>query len=473
MKTFSELNLVEPLKKSIEALGFTIPTPIQALSVPATLLGKNMIGVAQTGSGKTAAFSIPMITALIKNPQLNGLVLVPTRELADQVCEVIRSLTKFVPLLNPVMLIGGVAMGPQFRDLKRNPRIIVATPGRLMDHMGRKSVRLINFGFVVLDEADRMLDMGFLPQIERIFLQLPRQRQTLLFSATMPVQILKLTHKYIENPLQVKIESTPEQAPKISQKTIEISQNNKNDILLDEINTRVGSILIFTGTQHRADRVARFLLSYAIKSDRIHGGRSQAQRKRALDEFRSETIRVLVATDIAARGIDVDHVAHVINYDLPRASEDYVHRIGRTGRAGREGQALSFISGEDKGKWKAIQRLMKQSGKHDFVEQVVAAPASSRAPRPAPVQGLERTMSPHRPSAPYRKAAADKKTSRPFDRREPYAGGRERRDQPRGGFYGDQKEQGDRPSQATGANKPVFPRRERAPGATRREFKRW
>lgn len=470
MKTFSELNLVDPLKKSIEALGFSTPTPIQALSIPSTLMGKNMIGVAQTGSGKTAAFSIPMITALIKNPQLNGLVLVPTRELADQVCEVIKSLVKFVPQLNPVMLIGGVAMGPQFRELKRNPRIIVATPGRLMDHMGRKSVRLINFGFVVLDEADRMLDMGFLPQIERIFQQLPRQRQTLLFSATMPEQILKLTSKYIDQPLHVKIESTPEQAPKIAQKTIEIGQNNKNDLLLDEINARVGSILIFTGTQHRADRVARYLLSFAIKSDRIHGGRSQAQRKRALDEFRSEKIRVLVATDIAARGIDVDHVAHVINYDLPRASEDYVHRIGRTGRAGREGQALSFISGEDKGKWKAIQRLMRQSGKLDFVEQVVAAPSTTPRARPTPSQSLDRTMSPHRPSAPYRKAAAEKRAPKQvFDRRE----------QPRGGFYGDQREQraDNRPQQRPQGERPAsakpFPRRERAPGATRREFKRW
>ena len=360
MKSFNELNLVDPLKRSIQALGFTEPTPIQALSIPSTLLGKNLIGIAQTGSGKTAAFSIPMITYLMNNPTQHGVVLVPTRELADQVCKVIRSLVKFAPALNPVMLIGGVAMGPQYRELKRRPRIIVATPGRLLDHMQRKTVRLINFSFVVLDEADRMLDMGFIPQIERIFEQVPAKRQTLLFSATMAPQILKLTSKYIQNPIQVKIESTPEQAPKINQRTIECTQKQKNDVLLNELNARVGSVLVFSGTQHRTDRIARFLETYAIKADRIHGGRSQAQRKRAMDEFRAGKIRVLVATDIAARGIDVDHVAHVINYDLPRASEDYVHRIGRTGRAGREGEALSFIAPDDRGKWKAIQRLLRQ-----------------------------------------------------------------------------------------------------------------
>lgn len=360
MNSFSELKLPEPLNKAIQVMGFEKPTPIQAQSIPAAMIGKNIIGNAQTGSGKTAAFSIPMITYLAQNPTQHALILVPTRELADQVCKVIQSLTKFMPALAPVSLIGGVAMGPQFSALKRRPRIVVATPGRLTDHLHRRSIRLNAFSFLVLDEADRMLDMGFIPQLEEILKYVPQKRQTLLFSATMAPQILKLTQKYIQNPVHVKIAETPQEAPKISQSVLEVAAPKKNEAVLDQLNTREGTVLIFARTQNRTDRLARYLESYAVKVARIHGGRSQAQRMKALDAFRKGSIRVLVATDIAARGIDVDHVAHVINYDLPRAAEDYVHRIGRTGRAGREGQALSMVTPEDRGDWKAIQRFLSK-----------------------------------------------------------------------------------------------------------------
>jgi ATP-dependent RNA helicase DeaD len=361
LKTFSELQVPDSIKRAISAMKFEIPTPIQAQAIPVALSHRDLVACAQTGSGKTAAFGIPVIAALLKQQEKTCLVLVPTRELASQVNEVLKELTQFIPELKTTVLIGGVPMPPQFRALQKRPRIIVATPGRLVDHLRRGSLSLSKAGILVLDEADRMLDLGFAPQINEALRFLPKARQTLLFSATLPADILKLASKYLHDPIKIQIKKTVESTPKISQRTIEVNQQQKNGALLSEVNARTGTILVFTRTKSRTDRLARYLENFGVSVARIHGGRSQSQRVKALNGFRDGSVRILVATDIAARGIDIDHVAHVINYDIPRAAEDYIHRIGRTGRAGREGQALSLLTTEDRPTWKAIQKLMNQN----------------------------------------------------------------------------------------------------------------
>ncbi len=340
---------------------FTTPTPIQAKAIPVALSHRDLIGCAQTGTGKTAAFSIPIITRLMKQKEKTALILVPTRELAAQVCEVINQLLLFIPDLKVVSVIGGVSMQPQLRALAKKPRIIVATPGRLVDHLHRGSVSLSKVEILTLDEADRMLDMGFAPQLNEILRFLPKTRQTLFFSATLPANILKLAQKFLKDPIQVAAEVEQKAPVKISQKVVHVDAKLKNAMVLDELNAREGTVLIFARTQHRTDRLAKFLDGYGVSVARIHGGRTQGQRTRALDGFRKGAFRILVATDIAARGLDIDHVAHVINYDLPQVPEDYIHRIGRTGRAGRSGQALSLVAGEDKANWKEIEKLLARS----------------------------------------------------------------------------------------------------------------
>jgi ATP-dependent RNA helicase DeaD len=363
LKAYSELSLPKELHKALVDLNFTTPTPIQEKAIPIALTGRDLIGCAATGTGKTAAFLIPTLTALSESPEAMALILLPTRELALQVASVHESLTKYLKGISAVTLIGGVPMKNQIKVLQRKPRIVMATPGRLVDHLNRGTINLKRLQILVLDEADRMLDMGFQPQLHEILRYLPEKRQTLFFSATMPGDIIKLSTRYLKNPEQVKVELSAEKkaeqatALKIEEKTVAVDQKGKNDALLNELNQRKGSVLVFARTQSRVDRVTRFLESYKISAARIHGGRSQGQRVRALDGFRDGEFRVLVATDLASRGIDIDHVAHVINFDLPQAPEDYVHRIGRTGRAGRSGEAVSFVTREDAPMWKAIERL--------------------------------------------------------------------------------------------------------------------
>ena len=359
MKSFSELKLAPSLQKAILGMNFTTPTPIQAQAIPSALSGRDVLACAQTGSGKTAAFAIPILSALLENRDRTALILVPTRELSTQVTEVFRNLALHAPSIRMVSLIGGVSMQPQLRALSKGYQVIVATPGRLLDHLERKSVTLSKLQILTLDEADRMLEMGFAPQLKQIFRHLPEHYQTLLFSATLPPHIIDLTKTLLSDPVHVRIGAVSSAAPKIEQKTKHVGSTEKNNAILDEINAREGSILIFGRTQRRVDRLAKYLDSYGVDTGRIHGGRSQGQRNRALDDFRKETTRVLVATDIAARGIDIDHVAHVINYDLPQVAEDYIHRIGRTARAGRKGEALSLISPEEKSLWKEIEKLLK------------------------------------------------------------------------------------------------------------------
>jgi superfamily II DNA/RNA helicase len=362
MKNFQELQLPLPLDRALQALAFVTPTPIQAQAIPVALSRQDLIACAQTGTGKTAAFCIPLAVRLLRAPGKAALVLAPTRELALQIEAFWKDLTRFAPELKCVSLIGGLAMQNQIKGLRGGARLVVATPGRLVDHLSRGTISLSKMEMLVLDEADRMLDMGFAPQLTQILRFLPKARQTLMFSATLPPDIDRLSSKYLKSPVQISASVNNQAAPKVNQTAIVLNAVNKNDTLLDELNQRQGSVLVFARTQARTDRVARYLSEYGLEVNRIHGGRSQGQRKQALTGFKSGKVRILVATDIAARGIDVTGIAHVINYDLPMLAEDYIHRIGRTARAGASGEALSLITPEDRGQWKEITRLLQKSG---------------------------------------------------------------------------------------------------------------
>lgn len=362
MQNFNELELPQSLAEALKAISFKVPTPIQAKAIPVALSKRDMIGIAQTGTGKTAAFCIPICVRLLRAPGKTALVLVPTRELAKQIDDFWRELTRFTAQMNSIVLIGGTSMQPQTRKLHKNPRLIIATPGRLVDHLSRGTVSLYQTDILVLDEADRMLDMGFAPQLGQILRFLPKIRQTLMFSATWESNTDKLASQYTKDPVRISVEKVAEDMPKIEQALVTTTVAGKNETLLDEINKRPGSILIFARTQSRTDRVARYLNEYGLEVNRIHGGRSQGQRNSALAGFKSGKARILVATDIAARGIDVADISHVINYDLPQMSEDYIHRIGRTGRAGASGQAVSLITPEDRSQWRSIAQLLQKKG---------------------------------------------------------------------------------------------------------------
>jgi ATP-dependent RNA helicase DeaD len=361
LNDFKELKLQPFLQKALNKMGFVTLTPIQAQAIPAARMGRDLMGCAQTGTGKTVAFAIPIISQLLEGNRGTALILVPTRELAAQVELVMKQLTQYTPNLKSVLLIGGASMHAQIRALSKFPKIIVATPGRLVDHIKRKSVSLAQTSILVLDEADRMLDMGFAPQINEILKFMPRTRQTLFFSATLPPDILNLSRKMLKDPIEIRIGGTNSVVTQIEQTYLDVLGNQKNEKLLHELNTRTGSVLIFAQTQRRTDRVAKYLENYGVSVGRIHGGRSQSQRNHALIGFRNGIFRVLVATDIAARGIDVTHIAHVVNYDLPKTPEDYVHRVGRTGRAGAQGKAISLITPEEKNHWKYLLKHLKQT----------------------------------------------------------------------------------------------------------------
>ena len=362
MQDFNELQLQEPIAKALQAMKFEKPTPIQAQSIPAGLDRKDIIACAQTGTGKTAAFSIPIVDRLLKHPQKSALILVPTRELAAQVTEVLRDLTRFTPGIKGVMLIGGMSMRPQIDKLRRGVRLVVATPGRLLDHLDRRTLKMDSLDILVLDEADRMLDMGFAPQLNKILPYLPKERQTLLFSATLPGNIEQLSARYLSNPIRVSVGAISRPVEKIQQSIVETTSAGKNETLVDELLAREGSVLVFARTKARTDRVAKHLQKYGHSVTRIHGDRTQGQRNAAVAGFRDGRFRIMVATDIAARGIDISHIANVINYDLPHVPEDYVHRIGRTARAGAEGQAISFVTPEDRGQWRAISNFLGKTG---------------------------------------------------------------------------------------------------------------
>ena len=365
MTDFLQFGLPAQLNVALEQMKYTSPTPIQKQAIPLALQGKDILGSAQTGTGKTAAFGIPLVAKIFNNPRGNAIVLTPTRELATQVMEVITQLLGKRSFISAALLIGGDSMHKQTAKLKTRPRIIVGTPGRINDHLERGNLMLNDTNFLVLDETDRMLDMGFGIQIDRIVKFLPPARQTLMFSATVPANIMKLAKNYLKDPVRVETAAPHLAAPKIKQELIHVNDDTKHDELIKLLDARSGQIIVFVKTKHGADRLARRLTRENHSADTIHGDLRQGQRDRVIRGFRKNDTRILVATDVAARGLDIPMLETVINYDLPQCPEDYIHRIGRTGRNGQEGEAICLISGADKAKWAAIDRLMNPGKAQD------------------------------------------------------------------------------------------------------------
>jgi len=366
MENFSELNLNESLKDSIARMHFKIPTPIQVQAIPPALLGKDILGTAQTGTGKTLCYGIACINKLLNDRGSNALIICPTRELAVQVGDVLNGLIENTMNIKSAVLIGGESMQKQLRQLQKRPRLIIGTPGRLNDHLKRKSLKLHQSYFLVLDETDRMLDMGFIPQVEQILKFVPKKHQTLLFSATLPQNILKITERYLNDPIRIRVGSTTTPISKIKQEVIQVSEGDKYNKLLEELYKRKGSILVFVKTKRNADKMADRLHKDGHRCDCMHGNLRQSKRQKTLIAFRSGKIRILISTELAARGLDVPSIQHVINYHLPQVPEDFIHRIGRTARAGAEGCALTFITPNDRQMWNGIQRLIDPNIKQEF-----------------------------------------------------------------------------------------------------------
>ena len=377
--TFKDLKLEAPILKALEKQGYSQPTPIQEQAIPILLKGHDLLGVAQTGTGKTAAFGIPILNHLLKDKssgqgkrKIKALVVTPTRELAIQIAENFTAYSQFTSLRNTVIF-GGVKQSKQVASLQQGVDILVATPGRLLDLMNQGYITFRDLKYVVLDEADQMLDMGFIHDVKKIIAKLPPNRQSLFFSATMPKTIVELSQKMLGDFERVTIKPQQATAEKVEQGVFFVSKNNKPKLLIHLLEQRPDdSVLVFSRTKHGANKIVKTLDKVQIKSAAIHGNKSQAQRQRALGEFKEGILKVLIATDIAARGIDVDDLALVINFDLPNVSETYVHRIGRTGRASASGIALSFCMGDERPFLKDIEKLIKQQvprmGEHPFME---------------------------------------------------------------------------------------------------------
>lgn len=356
MTNFNSFGLPDFLCKSLHKMNISVPTPIQDKAIPAGLEGHDILASAQTGTGKTIAYLIPLITNMLKTPNSSALILAPTRDLALQIQDTARLLLGRE--LEIVLLIGGTSMFKQLAALKRRPRLIIGTPGRVNDHLTRKSLRLQETNFLVLDEADRMLDMGFSEALKKIVQYLPKERQTFMFSATLPPSIKTLSLTYLTNPQRISVGSTTEPIVKIKQETLQTSSAEKFPSLLKELEKREGSILVFVKTKHGADRLAKKLTLENHQAVAVHGDLRQNKREKVIRDFRNLKMRIMVATDLAARGLDIPHIRHVINYDLPQCPEDYIHRIGRTGRAEKEGSAISLISPDESQKWKRIHKLI-------------------------------------------------------------------------------------------------------------------
>ncbi|MCA1999497.1 MAG: DEAD/DEAH box helicase, partial [Hyphomicrobiales bacterium] len=394
MASFSDFALLAPLKRALDGEGYTIPTPIQTQAIPHALAGRDLLGIAQTGTGKTCAFALPILQRLGKSGttrkprSCRALILSPTRELASQIADSFRAYGKFMHLSIDVVF-GGIPVVRQAKRLATGADILVATPGRLLDLVAQKALRLDELEILVLDEADQMLDLGFIVPLRRIHALLPKKRQSLFFSATMPEAIAGLASQFLTDPVRVAVAPVATTAERVTQGVMPVPQAAKQALLYHVLCDReIGRALVFTRTKHGADRVLKQLVKDGIDSAAIHGNKSQAQRERALGAFRAGTCRVLVATDIAARGIDVDGVTHVINFDLPNVPESYVHRIGRTARAGAAGIAISFCSGEERPYLRDIERLTRQS------VPVLALPEGF-APDPAVIRAVTEPARPH------------------------------------------------------------------------------
>ena len=359
---FTDLNLIDPIAKALQEEGYTKPTPIQQQAIPSILQGRDLLGTAQTGTGKTAAFAIPILQNLteknIRNNQIKALILTPTRELAIQIEESFNAYGRHLKLRNLVVF-GGVKQGAQENALRRGVDILVATPGRLLDFISQGIISLKHLEIFVLDEADRMLDMGFVHDVKRIVKLLPQQRQTLFFSATFPDEIKTLANSILNNPVKVAVAPVSATADTIKQKVYFVDKENKLELLTHILQNDISdSVLVFSRTKHGADKIARKLQSQKISAEAIHGNKSQNQRQNALNNFKSGKTRILVATDIAARGIDIDELKYVVNFELSDVSETYVHRIGRTGRAGADGSSISFVDGLDLINLKSTEKLI-------------------------------------------------------------------------------------------------------------------
>jgi len=389
---FKDFGLHESLVRSTESLGFKEPTPIQSQAIPPALAGKDLLASAPTGTGKTAAFLLPILQRLHSKPRgvTRALILTPTRELAGQIEEQLRHLASNTRV-RAATVVGGVAMGPQVRALRAGVDVLVATPGRLLDHLQYPYTRLGDVEVLVLDEADRMLDMGFLPAIKRVLEAVPAKRQTLLFSATLPPPIVALARKMLDNPVAIDLQPKTSAAAGIRQAVYSVSHDDKTGLLLALLGkAEVESALVFTRTKHRANRLARSLEERGVACSAIHGNRTQAQRTQALSGFRSGKFRVLVATDIASRGIDVEKLSHVVNFDVPQSAEDYVHRIGRTARAQATGDAWTFVSPAEEGDLRTIERVLGRRITRAEVEGFAPA-ARGAAPAPAGDRDFDRS----------------------------------------------------------------------------------
>ncbi len=390
--SFQNLSLIEPLQRAVAKEGYTTPTPIQSQAINPLLDGKDLIGIAQTGTGKTAAFVLPILHRMISHPKSvvpghpRVLVLAPTRELAAQIDQSFATYGQFLRFRHTVIF-GGVGQGPQVKAISRGVEVLVATPGRLLDLMNQRHVNLRDVEFFVLDEADRMLDMGFVQDVQKIVSYLPQKRQSIFFSATMSPQINQLADRLLRNPIHVEVTPQATTVEKIEQQLFYVDQDKKDILLLELLKQKhLTCILIFTRTKRRADKVSHMLIKNGIHADAIHGNKSQNQRVKTLNNFKSGNLQVLVATDIAARGIDIESISHVINYDLPNEPESYVHRIGRTARAGAEGTAYSFCAADERSYLRDIERLIKIQipvAEHKFHSET-AKNATGSAAKPAP-----------------------------------------------------------------------------------------
>ena len=414
---FYGLGIAPKLLSALDALKFETPTPIQRQAIPHAAEGKDLVGIAQTGTGKTIAFAIPMIQRLAAAPG-RGLVLAPTRELAIQVSEVFR---QFAPAMGITgcVIIGGESISAQIRELRRNPRVIIATPGRLQDHLNQGTVKLGDVKVIVLDEADRMFDMGFAPQIERILLSVPKERQTMLFSATMPDEIMKLAGRHMRLPTRVEVARQGTVAEKVEQQLYVVNREAKPELLDKLLQTYGGSVLMFMRTKHNARKIALRLRGMGHSAAEIHSNRSLNQRKEALEGFKSGKYRVLVATDIAARGIDVTGIELVINYDLPDDENNYRHRIGRTGRAGKAGRAVSFAAPDQAQEVRSIEKLIRMPLPIAVHPDIPAAKFQGGAPAPSGQGRRPQRPGRVRPGANYQRPAS---APRPALRSFPEAG---------------------------------------------------
>jgi ATP-dependent RNA helicase RhlE len=419
---FEDLGLLPELLKAVRDAGYTEPTPIQAQAIPVVLEGKDVMGGAQTGTGKTAGFVLPLLQRLARHASnspsparhpVRALILTPTRELAMQVHESVQTYGKYVPLRDLVVY-GGVDIKPQTEALRRGVEIVVATPGRLLDHVEQKSVAFNFVEVLVLDEADRMLDMGFIPDIKRILAMLPKERQSLLFSATFSDEIKKLADSMLRQPVLIEVARRNAVTETVTHRMHPVDQDNKRQLLAHLLKaSSLQQVLVFVGTKFGASRLAHYLERQGIDATAIHGDKSQQQRTEALEAFKSGAVRVLVATDVAARGLDIDDLPHVINFELPHVPEDYVHRIGRTGRAGKEGDATSLVCAEERGKLAEIEKLIKRP-----IEQVVVPGFEPGADFSGPIERGRRGRGGRKDEPRKEKESARREAREPREKRE-------------------------------------------------------